>query len=48
MTIVAAMKCGERICVMSDTMISDRGLARDNVIPGRLKTIVVNKWLTIS
>lgn len=48
MTIVAAMKSGDRICVMSDTMISDRGLARDNVIPGRLKTIVVTKWLTIS
>jgi hypothetical protein len=33
---------------MSDTMISDRRLARDNVIPGRLKSVVISEWLTIS
>jgi hypothetical protein len=48
MTIVVAMKFGERICVMSDTMISDRDQARDNIIPGRLKSIVINEWLTVS
>jgi hypothetical protein len=48
MTIVAAMKFDERICVMSDTMISSAGVARDNIIPGRLKSIVINQWLTIS
>jgi tRNA threonylcarbamoyladenosine modification (KEOPS) complex Cgi121 subunit len=33
---------------MSDTMITDKGSARDNIIPGRLKSIVINSWLTIS
>ena len=48
MTIVAAKRCGDRIVVMSDTMISDSNLTRNNILPGRLKTVVVNKWLTIS
>lgn len=48
MTIVAAIKFDERICVMSDTMISDREQVRDNIIPGRLKSIVINEWLTVS
>lgn len=48
MTIIAARRFDERICVMSDTMISSERFARDNVIPGRLKSIVVNEWLTIS
>jgi hypothetical protein len=48
MTIVAAMKFDERICVMSDTMISDRDQVRDNIIPGRLKSVVINEWLTVS
>lgn len=48
MTIVAAMKFSDRICVLSDTMISDKGGTRHNIIPGRLKSIVLNHWLTIS
>ncbi len=48
MTIVAAMKFADRICVMSDTMITDEGSARNNIIPGRLKSIVINRWLTVS
>jgi len=48
MTLVAAKKFGERILVMSDTMISDCDGTRDNIIPGRLKTIVLNTTLTIS
>ena len=48
MTIVAAMKFDKRIVVMSDTMISDSNELRNNVIPGRLKSIVINNWLTIS
>ena len=48
MTIVAAMRFDERICVMSDTMISSEVSTSDNIIPGRLKSIVVNEWLTIS
>jgi hypothetical protein len=48
MTIVVAMKFDERIIVMSDTMISDPTDRADNIFPGRLKSIVINKWLTIS
>ncbi|QEA39337.1 hypothetical protein FGL86_09780 [Pistricoccus aurantiacus] len=48
MTIVAAMKFSDRICVLSDTMITDHGNTRHNIIPGRLKSIVINEWLTIS
>ena len=48
MTLVVAKKFGERILVMSDTMISDSDGTHDNIIPGRLKTIVLNKTLTIS
>ncbi|EGW22900.1 hypothetical protein [Methylobacter tundripaludum] len=48
MTIVVAMKFDERILVMSDTMISDPTDRADNILPGRLKSIVINKWLTIS
>jgi len=33
---------------MSDTMISDREQVRDNIIPGRLKSVVINEWLTVS
>lgn len=48
MTIVIAKRIGERISVMSDTYISDENGIKDKVIPGRLKSVVVNKWLTIS
>lgn len=48
MTIIVARRFDERICVMSDTMISSERFTKDNVIPGRLKSIVVNEWLTIS
>lgn len=48
MTIVVAMKFSDRVCVLSDTMISNREGTGNNVIPGRLKSIVINKWLTIS
>lgn len=48
MTIVASMKFLDRICVLSDTMISDPGNTTHNIIPGRLKSIVLNHWLTVS
>ncbi len=48
MTIVIARRFGERICVMSDTMISCKSGVKNNIIPGQLKSIIVNKWLTIS
>ncbi len=48
MTIVVAMKFPDRICVLSDTMITDRESTGPNIVPGRLKSIVINHWLTIS
>lgn len=48
MSIVAAMKFNDRIIVMSDTMISDPTGTADKIIPGGLKSIVINEWLTIS
>jgi hypothetical protein len=46
MTIVAAKKTGNRIVVMSETMITNP--AGNNSLPGRLKSIVLNEWLTVS
>lgn len=48
MTIVAARRFGQRIIVLSDTMISDVNARANNIFPGRLKSIVVNKALTVS
>lgn len=48
MTIVVARRFGDRISIMSDTMISDETGVRSNIIPGQLKSIIINKWLTIS
>lgn len=48
MTVVLARRFDKRIIVMSDTMISSRDGTPPNVFPGRLKSIVVNDWLTIS
>ncbi len=48
MTIVLARKFDQRIIVLSDTMISDQEALGHNIFPGRLKSIVVNKWLTVS
>ena len=48
MTLVLARRFGQRIVVLSDTMISDRQSVTDNIFPGRLKSIVINKWLTVS
>lgn len=48
MTLVAAIRNGQRIVVMSDTAISNRNAAHPNAVPGRLKSIVVSTTLTIS
>lgn len=48
MTLVIARRWGSRIIVMSETMISDRNARTPNAIPGRLKSVVVNKRLTVS
>lgn len=47
-TIVAARRFGQRIIVLSDTMISDANARADNILPGRVKSIVLTKTLTIS
>lgn len=48
MTLVMARQFGDRICILSDTMISSREAPKDDVIPGQLKTIVLNDTISIS
>jgi hypothetical protein len=48
MSIVIAAKFLDRIVVFSDTMISDVNMARSNIIPGQLKSVVLNGKLSIS
>ncbi len=48
MSLVMAMQFGDRICILSDSMVSDPNTTVDDVIPGRLKTIVLNKEVSIS
>jgi hypothetical protein len=48
MTLVIARKFAERIVVVSDTMISGEHLTQANIIPGRLKSIIVGDHLSIS
>lgn len=49
MTLVIAFRSMGRIVTLSDTMISDERLSRSrNRIPGRLKSIVLSRWLTVS
>lgn len=43
-----AMQFGGRICILSDSMISDSASIDDEVIPGQLKTVVLNKELAVS
>jgi|GEM_PF-1988257 len=42
MTYVVAQKFGERVVILSDTMITDPNGTRANAIPGRLKAIVLS------
>ena len=48
MTLVAAFRSLDRIVTLSDSLISNRDHPRPNAIPGRLKSIVLNRWLTVS
>ncbi|MEW6143604.1 MAG: hypothetical protein AB1598_01155 [Thermodesulfobacteriota bacterium] len=48
MSLVMAMQFGDRICILSDSMISDTNTTGSDVIPGQLKTIVLNKEVSIS
>jgi hypothetical protein len=47
MTLVVAAQFGSRIIVFSDTMISNKSTGND-IIPGRLKSVVINGTLSIS
>ena len=48
MTLAVARIFGDRIAMLSDTMISDPRKPRPNVIPGRLKSIILSKSFSIS
>jgi len=43
-----AMQFGDRICILSDSMISSSASVDDEVIPGQLKTVVLNKEIAVS
>ena len=48
MSLVMAMQFGDRICILSDSMISSSASVDDEVIPGQLKTVVLNKEIAVS
>lgn len=48
MTFVAAKRFGERVLIASDTMISHRTGTRHDVIPGRLKAIILDAQTTVA
>ena len=48
MSLVMAMQFGDRICILSDSITSDSGANGQEIIPGQLKTIVLNKGASIS
>jgi hypothetical protein len=48
MTFVVAKCFGERIYIASDTMISDSTKARTDMIPGRLKVIILDTKTTVA
>ncbi len=48
MTFVVAKRFGDRVYIGSDTMISDSGGSRHDVIPGRLKIIILDAHTTVA
>jgi hypothetical protein len=48
MSLIVARQFGDRIIVVSDTMISDKNEHRPNILPGRLKSIVIDWSLSIA
>lgn len=48
MTLVVAAQFGARIVVFSDTMISGDHLVRNDIIPGQLKSIILDGKLSVS
>jgi hypothetical protein len=48
MTLIVGEQFGDRLVVLSDTMITDISSIRSNIVPGQLKTIVINTNLSVS
>jgi hypothetical protein len=48
MTLVIARRFSERIVVVSDTMTSGEHFSKQNIVPGRLKSVVIGDHLSIS
>lgn len=48
MTICVGARFGDRICIMSDTMISSRDWIRNDIIPGQLKAIVLGMKFSLA
>jgi hypothetical protein len=48
MTIVVARKYAQRVAILSDTMISDRSAKKHNVLPGRLKAVILSPTMSVA
>lgn len=48
MTLVVGEQFGDRLVVLSDSMLTDRSAVRSNIIPGQLKTVVLSTNLSVS
>lgn len=48
MTLVAAAQFGERITIMADTAITDPNSHKPNIIPGRLKAVVIGSHVSVA
>jgi hypothetical protein len=48
MTVVIGKRFGETITLLSDTMITDTGARRHDIIPGQLKSIILSDRLSVA
>lgn len=48
LTICVGARFGDRICIVSDTMISSRDWVRDDIVPGQLKAIVLSMKFSLA
>lgn len=48
MTLAVALRVGSKVVIHSDTLITDDNWAHPEVLPGRLKTLVLSKNLTVA
>src|SRR5882672_6324333 len=48
MTLAVARIFGDRIAMLSDTMLSGRGMTRPDTIPGQLKSVVLSYTVSVS